>query len=364
MGGGEDRTESATPRRRGEARKKGNVPKSAEMSSVGVLLGLLLAARALFGNAGRVARACFVQSFAHLDNRSLTISGVMQQGRWVAGALIEALGPILLTAMALGVIINVAQTGPVWSPEALRVDLNRINPLNGFKSFLSTRSLVTLAKSLYKIGLIGLITYFSIHGRMAEMLILTRLEPIQALGIIMDIAYQLALRVVTTMLVLAALDFFYQRWVYEKSLRMTKEEVKQEHKQSEGSPLVRSRIRARQRQIAKQRMMSEVPMADVLITNPTHFAVALKYDPAMMTAPTVVAKGQDLLAFKIREIAQQHDIPIVENPPLARSLYKLVPLGREIPDSLFEAVAEVLAFVYQINERRRERARTDYAMGR
>lgn len=364
MGGGEDRTESATPRKRGEARKKGNVPKSSEMSSVGVLLGLLLAARALFGNAGRVARACFVQRFAHLDNTALTISSVMQLGRWVAGALAQALGPILLTAMALGVIINVVQTGPVWSPEALRVDFNRINPLNGLKSFLSTRSLVTLAKSLYKIGLIGLITYFSIRGRMMELMILTRLEPTQALGIVMGIAYQLALRVVTTMLVLAALDFFYQRWVYEKSLRMTKEEVKQEHKQSEGSPMVRSRIRARQRQIAKQRMMSEVPMADVLITNPTHFAVALKYDPERMTAPTVIAKGQDLMAFKIREIAQQYDIPIVENPPLARSLYKLVPLGREIPDSLFEAVAEVLAFVYQINERRRERARADYAMGR
>ena len=165
-----------------------------------------------------------------------------------------------------------------------------------------------------------------------------------------------AFRVVGTLMVVAALDYGFQRYSFEKSIRMTKEEVKREHKQSEGNPQFKSRVRASQRELAKKRMMTDVPAADVIITNPTHFAVALKYKPGEHVAPRVVAKGQDLLAHKIREIAQHNDVPIVENPPLARALYKQVEIGREVPADLYEAVAEVLAFVYQINEDRPTRA--------
>ena len=165
----------------------------------------------------------------------------------------------------------------------------------------------------------------------------------------------MAFRVVAALLVLAALDYFYQRWQHEKSLKMSKDDIKREHKSSEGDPLWKSRIRARQIEIAKKQMMSAVPAADVILTNPTHYAVALKYDVQKMGAPVVVAKGQDLIALKIRELAKEHNIPIVENPPLTRAIFKQVDLGREIPADLYEAVAEVMAFVYQINQNRASR---------
>jgi flagellar biosynthetic protein FlhB len=218
--------------------------------------------------------------------------------------------------------------------------------------FLSSRALVDLLKSLIKIGFIGFIAYSTTRDTYAQIVMTARMDISDALGMIGGVLFDMSLRAMAGMLVLAAIDYFYQRWQHEKMLRMSKEEIKQEHKQSEGDPQWKARIRARQRSLAKKRMMAEVPTADVIVTNPTHFAVALRYDPEKMGAPIVVAKGQDLIAKRIRELAQQHNIPIVQNPPLARTLYWDAEIGREIPADLYEAVAEVLAFVYQINQRR------------
>jgi flagellar biosynthetic protein FlhB len=350
-----DKTEAPTGKRRGEARKRGQVPKSADLSQMVVLLGLILTLHGLLGHSGQVVKDYFKSTIEHLGVAPLTSRAVMLIGGNLLLTVARAAGPMVAAGMLLGITVNIAQTGPLLAWESLRFDLMRLNPLNGLKRLFSSNAAFTLGKSLYKIGLIGYIAYITIHAAYPQLLILPHMDPGHAIILILDLVYRMALRVSVTMLILAALDYFFQRHQLEKSLKMTKQEVKQEHKDQEGSPQVKARIRARQRQIAKKRMMAEVPLADVVVTNPTHFAVALKYQPAMMSAPTVVAKGQDLVALKIRELAQQNDVPIVENPPLARALYRNTEIGREIPGDLYEAVAEVLAFVYRINEQRRQR---------
>jgi flagellar biosynthetic protein FlhB len=212
---------------------------------------------------------------------------------------------------------------------------------------------VETLKAIGKLGIIGYIAYSTLSSSYPLLLLTIRQDIPTILAFTGDLIYRLALRIALFLLVLAVIDYGYQRWAFEKQIRMTKEEVRQEHRQYEGNPQIKARIRARQRQLARRRMMEEVPHADVVLTNPTHVAVALRYDPTTMSAPKVVAKGAELLAEKIKEIARQHDVPVLENPPLARSLYKNVEIGREIPTEFFAAVAEVLAFVYQIDARRR-----------
>lgn len=352
---GEDKTEAATPKRRSEARGKGQVAKSTEISSMGVMLGILLVLHNGMGRAGNIIQGYFQTTFQHLGDAQLTPNVVVPLGGRVFMTFAQVLMPLMLTAMLLGVILNMAQTGPLWSPEALKWNFNKLNPLSGVKRFISSRALVDLVKALVKIGLVGGICWSNIRDNFPQLLLSSRMDLMAGIGMVAEMAYQLALRCIMTMLVLAALDYVYQRWSHEKSLKMSKEEVRQESKNQDGNPQIKARIRARQRQIAKKRMMAEVPKADVIITNPTHFAVALKYEAERMTAPIVVAKGQDLIALRIRELARDNDVPIVENPPLARALYKNGALGREIPGDLYEAVAEVLAFVYQINAKRNSR---------
>ncbi len=360
MAEGGEKTEAATSRRRDDARKKGQVAKSTELAQTFVLMGLLFGLHSFGSGASRAVRTFFENTYSHLDIVQLTPSLVMREGGIALLTVARSVGPLAATAFFLGLFANVAQTGPMWAFEALRPDFNRLNPLNGAKRLVSMQGIAQLVKSLYKIGLIGYIAYVTIRGSFPQLAMLSRMEITPAVGLVMDIVYRLALRVTGTMLVLAAIDYGYQRYQHEKSLKMSKEEVKQEHKGTEGSPQLKARIRAKQRQMSKQRMMEEVPKADVVITNPTHFAIALRYDATQGSAPLVVAKGADLMAARIRELARENDVPIVENPPLARALFKQVDIGREIPGELYEAVAEVLAFVYQINQRRRERAGFDF----
>ena len=348
-----EKTEAATPRRRGDARRRGQVPRSPDLTSTLVFLGLLLAVRNLGGESGHVIKVYTDSIFMHINAADFSSALVMQLLREAVIVLFRAVGPILLVAMFLGVVVNVIQTnGPVFATESLTPDLNRINPAKGVQRFFSSRAFVDLAKSLLKIGFIGFIAFSTTRDCYPQLVMMARMDIMAALGLIGGVLFNMALRVTAGMLVLAAIDYFYQRWQHEKTLKMSKEEIKQEHKQSDGDPLLKARIRARQRSLAKKRMMTAVPQADVIVTNPTHFAVALKYDGENMGAPVVLAKGQDLIAKKIREVAQENNIPIVENPPLARTLYKEAEIGREIPADLYQAVAEVLAFVYQINQRR------------
>jgi flagellar biosynthetic protein FlhB len=257
---------------------------------------------------------------------------------------------MMAALVAIAIAINLSQTGFLWSVEALAPKPSKINPVQGLQRMISKRSLVELAKSIAKIIIIGWAAYSTLKGSFMKIIPFMY----QDKGIILPLMGQESLRLVIkcfwVIALLAILDFFYQRWEYEENLKMTKQEVKDEFKQTEGDPQVKGRIRSVQMEMARKRMMEEVPKADVIITNPTRLAIAIRYDPLTMTAPLIVAKGAKKLAARIREVAREHDIPLVENRPLAQNLYKL-DIGAEIPSQFYQAVAEILAYVYSLKKK-------------
>lgn len=319
-----------------------------------VFLGVVVCLHALGGTSVNVIQDFMQRSLAGMHEGSLGLQQLFQKGAEIGWMLARALWPIVLTAFVLGVLVSVLQTGFVISAQVLVPDFNRLNPLNGLQRFLSAHGLVETLKSLGKLAIIAYISYSTISASYPALLETIRKDIPSIMAFAGDSLYRLALRIGMFLLALAAADYAYQRWSFERSIRMTKTEVKQEHKQHEGNPQIKARIRARQRQLARRRMMEEVPKADVVITNPTHYAVALRYDAATMAAPQVVAKGADLIAQKIRDTAAEHQVPIVQNAPLARALYRQVDIGREVPADFYAAVAEILAYVYQLNAQRRQ----------
>ncbi|MCL6475844.1 MAG: flagellar biosynthesis protein FlhB [Firmicutes bacterium] len=344
----EERTEQATPRRRQEARRRGQVARSVDLSSVAVFLAVVLVLNAV--SEGALQGAMESIRFA-LTNLSHTEFSPALALSFVMGCLshaAKAFLPVVGVAMVVGVVVNLLQVGVMFTAEPLAPNWARINPVSGFVRLFSRRAFVEGTKMLLKVLLIGWLAFSAVRADAAMLLRTSEIDPLMVLMLVGQLLYKIAWRVGLAMLVLAVLDYGFQRWEYEKSLRMTKEEVKQEMKQTEGDPQVKSRIRARQQAIARRRMMQAVPKADVVVTNPTHYAVALQYDSQKMAAPTVVAKGMNFIALRIREIALQHGVPIVENPPLAQSLYRTVEVGEQIPPALYQAVAEVLAYVYRL----------------
>ncbi len=346
-GEGGEKTEQATPRRREDARKKGQVFKSADLNSAIILLTgsvlLYLTMSSMVDN---------LKSFTSLYILDRTLQDFSVQ--YACDLLIEAiyitariLLPILVGTFIAAFAISYLQVGSLFSSEALTPKLERLNPLQGFKRIFSRRSLVELVKSLFKVGITGYIVYtvikkyYFVFPRFVDMELAATCK---TLG---TVVFEMAIKVGICFVILGLLDYIYQWYEHEKSLKMSKHEVKQEYKQSEGDPLVKSRQRQIQREFAMKRMMSEVPQADVVITNPTHFAVALKYDIEAMDAPVVVARGQDFVALRIKEIARQNNVTIVEDPPLARTLYYSLDLGDLIPEELYQSIAEILAFIYK-----------------
>ncbi len=352
-----EKTEAPTAHRRSEARKKGQVAKSVELTSVAVLFGMIIVLNSFMHTAIEGVMGYFDATVRHLDASNFSQQRFQQDNLVAVWTLARILAPILFTALAIGVTINVIQVGPLWATEALKPNFQKLNPLTGLKNFVSMRSFVELFKNFYKIGICTWIIYHSVQDSYPQLLTLWRMDLRMAAGVIGELIYSMSLRIVGVMLVLAGLDYAFQRYSLEKSLRMTKQEVKEEYKRNEFNPQIKSKIRQRQKEMSKKRMMESVPTADAVVTNPTHFAVAIKYSADEMVAPIVVAKGKDILAFRIREIAIDADVPIIENPPLARALYRQVEIGNAIPGDLYQAVAEVLAFVYEVNRRRKERAR-------
>jgi flagellar biosynthetic protein FlhB len=347
-----DKTEEATPKRKQEARKKGQIPKSAELNSVIVLLGLFVLLNCLggwiFSQLIQYLQAALVprQLNQVLTERVLARQVFNHTLFW--GKLFAPLG---VGAMLIGVVINLVQVGPLFTIEPLKPNFGRINPISGWKRLLSPQSLVELAKSIGKLTIILFFAYGTIKNRI-PLLLQTKLGgPLQFALAIWRILYQVTLKICLFLLIVGIFDYVYHRFEYKHSLRMSKKEVRDEFKQTEGNPQIKSKIRQRQMQMASRRMMQEVPQADVVITNPTHLAIALRYSPERMTAPVVVAKGEGLIAVRIKEIATENGVALVENKPLARTLYQTVELGAMIPEDLFQAVAEVLAFVYRLKHR-------------
>lgn len=345
----QEKTEPASDRKREEARRKGNVARSVELNSAFVLLfGLLIlysAGSALVAGLGGVARTMFSIA-GDLPVTMETVHHLAGGGAIRVGLL---LAPIILGIMLIGLSASYLQVGFVYSPEALRPSAAKLNPLNGIKKvMISRRSLMELGKSLIKVLVVGLVAYSGIQDVILEAPSLVESDPEGLMGFLGSAAFSLSLKTGLAFMVLAVIDFFYQRFEHERNLRMSKEEVKEETKTMEGDPLVKSRVRSIQRRIAYRRMMQDVPRADVVVTNPTHLAVALQYDADDMRAPTVVAKGADLIALKIKEIALAHAVPVVEDKPLAQALFRSVDVGQEIPEKLFQAVAQLLAYIYRL----------------
>jgi flagellar biosynthetic protein FlhB len=257
------------------------------------------------------------------------------------------LAPIMGIALVAGVLGNYLQVGFLFSTEAIQMKLNKLDPIQGFKRIYSMRAIVELLKSLLKISFVGLVTFAVIWFDMENVLRLSQMTVEQSFQFIASLTVKMGLFASAALLLLALLDYLYQRYDYEKNLKMSKQDIKDEYKKSEGDPLIKSKIKQRQREMAMRRMMQDVPTADVVITNPTHYAIALKYDESKMDAPFVVAMGVDLVAQKIKSIAKENEIMMVENRPLARALYDQVEIGQAVPEEFFQAVAEIIAYVYQ-----------------
>ena len=350
----DEKTEEATPKKKSEARKKGQVPQSAELSTVCTLMvGFLVINAFSNGFITRIYEYMRHSFSADVLNKNLTDLSVHNLFTTSLLFILTCFIPIGIFVLLGGVAAHLLQTGWLFTTETLKFKFDKLNPIAGFKRIFSPKSLIQLLKAVFKLSIVVWViigTYRDQALPLAELSLLT--PSLQTAAKIWRIIFNMIIRICLILLVLAVLDYMYQRFEYRRSLRMTKQEVKEEHKQAEGDPLVKSKIRQRQRQMAMRRMMQQVPKADVVITNPTHLAIALLYDENKMTAPQVLAKGEGFIANKIKELAKEHRIPLVENKPLARMIYKTVEIGDFIPSNLYQAVAEVLAFVYNLRKKR------------
>ncbi|NLI94185.1 MAG: flagellar biosynthesis protein FlhB [Peptococcaceae bacterium] len=341
----------ATPKRRQEARKKGQVLKSQELTSAVMLLALVgLMKFWLPGAFNRIA-----DLFRYLTNLSVewSIRTVWNVSLTVSWQCLLILGPIFLASMVVAVVINFLQVGSLFTIETIKPQFSRLNPIEGVKRMFGVKALVQLVKSLLKVVIIGYYLYDVIQKNMGIFPALQGVSVPQSVVLLGNILFELAWKIALAFLVLAIADFLYQWWEYEKNLRMSHDEIKEEYKQTEGDPQLKAQIKKRQRMMAMRRMMEDLKQADVVVTNPTHYAVALKYDPSKHPAPYVVAKGQDEIARRIRALAEENNIMIMENKPLARALHAQVDLGQVVPADLYKAVAEVLALVYKLNKRKK-----------
>jgi flagellar biosynthetic protein FlhB len=347
-----EKTEKATPKKKLDSRKKGQVLKSQDVTTAIVLLFVFLF---LFFTAGFMRDRFFV-FFTYTFTESISIKTLdIDQSMILYTEMIVQMAYILLPIMAIAVIAgiggNLMQFGLLFTAEPLKFDLKKIDPIKGLKRIFSVRALVELVKSLLKISLIGSVTTFLLMTNIEKVLGLAFKTPHDTLIIVGQLVALMGIVASFVLLFISVLDYFYQKYDYEKNLRMSKQDIKDEHKNMEGDPIIKSRIKQRQREMAMRRMMQDVPQADVVITNPTHYAIALKYDDEKMDAPIVLAKGADFIAQKIKLIAKENDIVMVENRPLARALYDDVEIGDRIPDQFFKTVAEVLAYVYRIQRK-------------
>ena len=345
-----EKTEKATQKKRREARKKGQVLQSREFTSALVLLFVFIVPK-LFGSFIYSQITGYTTELFTDYSREETIysiGSIRKLGINTMMLLIKVMLPVFAAAVVTGVAISYAQVGFLLTTETLMFKLERINPLSGLKRIFSMRGFAELLKSLLKITIIGYMVYSFINSEALGVMKTMELEVMSSAAYIANTTLSIGIKICIALIVFGAADYFYQWYEYEKSLKMTKQEVKEEYKQTEGNPEIKSKIKQRQRQMSMSRMLQEVPKADVVITNPTHFAVAVKYDEALSEAPLVTGKGQDYLALRIREIAEENSIEIVENKMLARTLYDTVDVGESIPPELYQAVAEILAYVYNL----------------
>lgn len=350
--GDEEKTEEATPKKRTDERKKGNIFQSKDVTTAVFIFvsfyTLQLLIPHMYRNLSQAMRYFFSLS-GSLTHVSIYDAQTLLMKALLMGTIVA--GPIIAICFLTNMVIPMVQTKLLFSPELIKFKLSKLNPLKGIKRMVSLRSLVEVVKSMLKIGIITWLIYLKLSDlfqELPDMLNISILGVCQTVGkYIMSLVFNIGI----VFLAIAVLDYFYQRWDHEKKLKMSKHEIKQEYKQMEGDPMIRGKRKELQRRMAMQRMMQEVPSADVIIRNPTHFAVALRYAQGMGNAPVVVAKGQDELALRIVAIGEENHVAITENPGLARGIYHSSELGQEIRPEYYQAVAEVLAWVYSLNKK-------------
>lgn len=344
----QDRTEAPTPRRREEARESGQIARSADLSAAVLLLGSLLFlnwwGEGIFGRLLTLTRTYLGEDGVHtVDSRQL--------GTLARSVLIETsqiLLPFMAALVVLAIVVNYLQIGWVITFKPITPTLDRLNPLSGLARMFSARAFVHLVMGILKMAVLTFVAWWTLRDRVGLLAGGSGMSHLTLVAVGSDLLFTLGLRLAIVLLILAIIDYGYQRLRTEKDLRMTKEEVREELKRMEGDPKIKARRRQVQMQIAMQRIRAAVPKADVVITNPTEFAVVLQYDSETMNAPRLTAKGTDYMAMRIRELAIAHGVPIVERPPLARAIYRQVEVGHEVPAEFYKAVAEVLAYVYEL----------------
>lgn len=348
----EERTEPATPRKRHKSREEGRMAKSQDLSAAVIIISGLLAINALGLSIWERLVSMFHVVLPYIA------SGLMKDDAWFVLPILEGVKgffwgwlPVGLLCTIMAVFVMVYQVGFLVSAKPLVPKPERFNPISGLKKIISMRTLVELLKGLLKAMLLLGMLFITIRKEQDTLMSVMLFPMEQGVAIIMKQIWSTSLKMALVLLVLGFIDYGYQKWDFEKSIRMSKQEIKEEYKQMEGDPLIKRHIRQKQRELARGRMMSDVPKADVVVTNPTQIAVAIEYDQKSMSAPIVIAKGEGFVAQKIRDIAKEHKIPIVENKPLARALLLQVEVGEAVPEDLYRAVAEVLAFVYRLKEK-------------
>lgn len=348
----DQKTEQPTPKRLEEAYKKGNVPFSKEVGNFMILLMIALTVSYFAPNILRESRTLlspFLSEAAQTPVDASTVGLILSK---VVFGSMGILAVPVIGAMVVLIAASFVQNGFVLSSEPIQPKLSRISLFEGIKRMFSMRSVVELLKSILKIGVVGYACFLAVYPEMTHMRQLPNSSVSAMLLFLALLAKRMTIAAAIILFFIALFDLLYQRYQFIKSLRMTKQEIRDEYKQSEGDPMVKQRLRRLRMERARNRMMSNVPKADVIITNPTHFAIALQYNSKMMKAPVVLAKGKDLVALKIREIATESDIPIVENPPLARALFDSTEIDQEIPATHYEAVAKIISYVYQLKGRK------------
>lgn len=346
---GGEKTEAPSGKRRTDFRKKGQVAQSKEVQTAALFTMGLLFWIFYMPNFWNSLSEILAAMWRNIDSFDGTPSSVTNLSFYVVKDMAILLSPLFILVMIVGFFSSIFQIGWLFTTQPLSPDFSKLSPIKGFGRMFSMKSLVDLVKSVLKIVLIAYIAYSTVFDNFEEALVLVDTSVTDTIFYMAKIATLIMAKVCSILILIAAIDFLYTRYEMEEKMKMTKQEVKEEFKEMEGDPYIKSQIRRIQQEMARKRMMADVPDADVVVTNPTHFAVAIKYDALTMDSPVIIAKGADLVAKRIRDIAKENEIPVIENPPVARLLHK-IDLGATIPEELFKAVAEILAHVYSLKK--------------
>lgn len=349
---GQEKTEVPTEKKRRESREEGQVAFSKELSSAALLAGIVLTLVATSPIILDAMRQLMSQIFRDLaQSEELSIDSIFTLSGEIFYIILPAFAPFAAVIIFVGIFASVLQVGVQITFKAISPKFNKISPLTGLKRLFSSQSLADFLKSMAKLIIVGFVGYLTYIEKITELNGLSVSTPESILIYNFTVVAEVAGKIVLALVAIAIFDYFYQRWHHEQQLMMTKQEVKDETKQTEGDPQLKARIRQIQREMSNARMMQEVPKADAVIVNPTHFSVAILYDRDVMSAPEVIAKGADHLALRMRTVARENNVPILERPELARDLYANVEIGDDIPERFYKAIAEILAFVYRLRKR-------------